>query len=452
MAAMRRVYRWIPFVLLLAACGDDGNPTASPEDGGVSCASNLECDDGLFCNGAETCDPADPAASPLGCVAGEAPPCAGACDETADTCPGGCTDPDMDRDGVDSVACGGDDCDDADPNRFPGNAEVCDEAGHDEDCDPTTLGFDLDGDGFVSTRCCNVTDAGMVCGEDCDDLSRGAYPGATDACNGADDDCDGAVDEEATLTFYRDADGDGFGLADGPDVGESDRPIQACERPDGYAVIPGDCDDSSEITHPGGTERCAPLGLDEDCDGAVDEFGEGATSPAVDLITYYRDRDRDGWGKVDDVRVSCAPPAGSWSIFPGDCRDDLAQVNPDGDYARLPACPDYLETGDTVVPVRAERCGGTWVCVESDAGCARPVPGASFEAWWDMNCDGEVRSPPSGCIDESDGTCGFSFGGPMLQSENACGTGSGTYAGTTACTRIGEECVENGTLGALACR
>lgn len=34
----------------------------------------------------------------------------------------------------------GDDCDDDDPDRYPGNFEICDDDDHDEDCDPTTFG------------------------------------------------------------------------------------------------------------------------------------------------------------------------------------------------------------------------------------------------------------------------------------------------------------------------
>ncbi len=48
----------------------------------------------------------------------------------------------------------GQDCDDKDRNRYPGNTEVCDSRGHDEDCDPRTVGSkDLDKDGYVSSEC-----------------------------------------------------------------------------------------------------------------------------------------------------------------------------------------------------------------------------------------------------------------------------------------------------------
>jgi len=61
-----------------------------------------------------------------------------------------------DGDGRDSIACGGDDCDDNDRNRYPGNAEVCDAEDHDEDCDATTFGNrDVDGDGHIDALCGN---------------------------------------------------------------------------------------------------------------------------------------------------------------------------------------------------------------------------------------------------------------------------------------------------------
>ncbi|NJL27584.1 MAG: M20/M25/M40 family metallo-hydrolase [Thermoanaerobaculia bacterium] len=49
---------------------------------GSSCSVNGDCDDGLFCNGAETCDPV------FGCQAGSNPCGSGTCDEANDTCVG----------------------------------------------------------------------------------------------------------------------------------------------------------------------------------------------------------------------------------------------------------------------------------------------------------------------------------------------------------------------------
>jgi len=438
-------------LVLLLGCGDDVAPGT---DGGTECSRSADCDDGLFCNGSESCDPDDPGSNAEGCVPGEVPPCVERCDEVGDECVGGCSDGDADRDGADSIACGGNDCDDADPNRFPGNTEVCDSEGNDEDCDPTTLGFDLDGDGFVGDRCCNDADGELTCGMDCDDLSRGSFPGATDSCNGTDDDCDGAVDEEATLTFYFDGDGDGFGLADDPELADALRPIQACERPDGYALVPGDCNDDNPFAQPGGTERCAPLGDDEDCDGEIDEFGDGAASPAVDLVTYYRDDDFDGWGKVDDVRVSCAPPAlGNWSLFPGDCRDDLAVVNPDASYAREPACPADRMVEDTVEFVMAAYCGGSWACVTESGGCSSPLTEPRFLPVWDLDCDGEVRAQDGACIDGSAAACDVLFltGSPI--DPDQCGQGTGYYANSTDCFWNGSACIPNGDgPGTAACR
>ncbi len=191
-------------LLGLLACG---SPPDEPQpDGGTSgmdgstaaqCERNSECEDSLFCT-TWRCVPGAAGADPRGCIE-VGPPCAlgEACVEelsrcVADTC-GAVTD--ADGDGHDSAACGGDDCDDDDPNRYPGNPEVCDDAGHDEDCVPTTLAGDADGDadgdGEIDRGCCN----GATCGADCDDADRALHPGARELCNGRDDDCDGVLDE-----------------------------------------------------------------------------------------------------------------------------------------------------------------------------------------------------------------------------------------------------------------
>ena len=80
-----------------------------------------------------------------------------ACSEINDTCQVACAfSADADGDGHDALVCGGDDCDDNNPEVFPGNNEICDRDNIDEDCDATTFAGpsdDRDGDGYVSAAC-----------------------------------------------------------------------------------------------------------------------------------------------------------------------------------------------------------------------------------------------------------------------------------------------------------
>jgi len=112
---------------------------------------------------------------------------------------------DADGDGSHSLARGGDDCDDADPDRFPGNVEVADYDNHDEDCDYTTFGKrDTDGDGYFDAAACNIDDQGVKhCGTDCDDMRASVHPGQVDILNGRDENCDGVRDEDQTAAQLR---------------------------------------------------------------------------------------------------------------------------------------------------------------------------------------------------------------------------------------------------------
>jgi hypothetical protein len=63
------------------------------------------------------------------------------------------------------------------------------------------------------------------------------------------------------LTWYRDADGDGFGT--------SATTQSACSQPSGFVAASGDCDDADPAMFPGNPEVCD--GKDNDCAGGVDD-------------------------------------------------------------------------------------------------------------------------------------------------------------------------------------
>ncbi|RLB52499.1 MAG: hypothetical protein DRJ42_14735 [Deltaproteobacteria bacterium] len=315
----------------LHGCGDDGSmvedaggDTAVRADTAPACAEDLDCDDGLFCNGTETCDGGS-------CAAGAIPDCADEiactedlCDEASDSCANGA--PDADGDGVRDIACLdadgtplGQDCDDADASRFPGNREVCDDGTHDEDCDPETFGgVDRDGDGYLDARCCNDDLAGgMNCGDDCNDVRVNVNLAATEACDGVDNDCNGMIDEGVLVDGFVDADRDGFG--------DPTMPLTQCPGASGFVPEggPTDCDDTDVARNPGQVEICDSV--DNDCNGLVDDDARP--------VTWYLDVDGDSFGsEASGTTVSCEPPAaipaGSYSLLDTDCNDAVAAINP----------------------------------------------------------------------------------------------------------------------------
>ena len=156
-----------------------------------------------------------------------------------------CTTPDVDGDGHSAIVCGGDDCDDTNPARYPSAVEICDAADLDEDCNYDTPGFrDMDGDGFNDDACRNISPSGFIVGgDDCDDSNASVHRIAGEICNGIDDNCDGAIDDGLTREFYLDADGDGFGSQS---VG-----LLCPQSGADYASRSGDCNDANESIFPG---------------------------------------------------------------------------------------------------------------------------------------------------------------------------------------------------------
>ena len=287
----------------------------------------------------------------------------------------------------DPSVVGGQDCDDTNANSSPAATELCD--GIDNDCDFNLMAEeqDLDGDGFIE---CSIDSGGWQGGsilgdQDCNGSDATAYPGANELCDGQDNNCDSILpfdetdddsdnfvecvidangwdgdstvtggedcdDTDATLypglTFYADADGDGFGDANSSNDCE---PLNATDVTDST-----DCDDNSALSYVGAAEICD--GLDNDCDFSVpadeaDDDSDGYVECAVHedgwsgsgnisggedcddtdatknpSIIWYADSDGDGFGEANSSNA--CEPLNSTDVLDGsDCDDTDSTIN-----------------------------------------------------------------------------------------------------------------------------
>ena len=341
---------------------------------------------------------------------------------------------DADGDGFDSVEVGGDDCNDDDASIHPEADEVCDEI--DNDCDdlvdaldPELTGgevgyLDNDDDGFgTGTDSVMVCDAGILAaiGGDCDDENPAVHPDATEVCNDIDDNCDGIIDELLRVTLYPDLDGDGWG-ADG-------EAFEGCTGTDATVGAAGDCDDDDPEVNPDAIEVCN--GIDDNCDGVVDEDL---------LVTVWADEDGDGYGDDSDVYMGCDGEDGA-AMEGGDCNDLDPDVNP-GEFE---VCGDGIDN---------DCDGGAGVCAWIDD---TPVDLAEFSVFGDDTDDAIGSSLAGGDltgdgvqdlligasnVNVSDGRTGavFIVSGPLIESASSLSsTASVTISGTETGGLTGDE-------------
>ena len=323
-----------------STCGqdcDDDDPTVFPDNAELCDGLDNDCDelidedfendgDGYYDGNAEGCDEVYDADN-LDCDDADPEIYPGAdeeCDGEDNDCDG-VADEDFDVDGDGWTTCGGD-CLDGDAAINPDATEVCDNL--DNNCDGTVDdGFDADGDGWTT------------CGGDCDDGDASIYVGAPELCDGLDNDCDSFIDEDFDL--------DGDGVVYGPN-GECDSFLAPDDQ---------DCDDSDPNHYPGAPELCD--GLDNDCDGEVDEG-------AMD------DDDGDGFSECD-----------------GDCDDGDANIGP----GATELCDGIDNNCDGTVDEGYDLDGDGWTecggdCDDTDATvypAATELPDGQ-----DNDCDGAV--------------------------------------------------------------
>ncbi len=312
------------------ACTDDGNVCTDNEcDGAGSCVAydNTDpCDDGLFCNGADTCSGGScsvHAGDP--CVGG--PECADNCNETADNCfdPAGtpCTD--------DGNVCTDDECDGAGTCGVP-NTAPCDDGLFCNGADTCSGGSCLvhAGDPCEPDETCDeVNDVciPMVCdndgtceqGEDCNNCPNDCISGTGGAvcgnglceagdgedCNNCPEDCSGL---QTGKPDYRFCCGATEGCGD-PRCNESG---WACTTtPQGVAYCCGDevCEGAEDYTN---CYDCPePYCGDGSCDPGEDQCNCSAdcgTPPLTETnCTDGIDNDCDGLTDMEDPDCECTP-------------------------------------------------------------------------------------------------------------------------------------------------
>jgi len=248
------------------------------------------------------------------------------------------------------------DCDDDDETVYEGANEIPYD-GIDQDCDGLDT-TDLDGDGY---------DGEAVGGDDCDDTNSLIYPDAPESSNGLDDDCDDLIDEGTDVV---DDDGDGYSEAEG-DCDDQDDSISPDAEEIPYDFIDNDCDgydlrdvdgdfhdaesvggrdcNDNDPTIYTGAEEIPYDEIDQDCDDEdlEDVDGDGFLAEIVGG-TDCDDTEADVWPgnteEEDGLDNDCNGIVDEGTDAYDDDGDGVSENDGDCDDADITVSPNVVET------------------------------------------------------------------------------------------------------------
>ena len=343
-----------------------GGSQAGGQGGGGTCGTDFDCNDDEFC--------------------------------TTDRCvQGSCENKPRDEDGdgfVDEL-CGGDDCNDLNPNANPSLGEQCSDAA-DNDCNGVADCFD--------PVCSNDPNCGCV-----------PDPGGEICDNGQDDDCDTTVDcndadcsntpicgclpnETGLCADGLDQDCDGLFDCDDPDCAND----QVCDCQASTELCGNnsdeDCDDLVDCADPdcAGSPNCncIPPGTpevctdaqDNDCDGQVDcADPDCANSPACKQCTV--EVCDDGIDNDCDNLIDCADDA---CAFAPNCAPTQELCNNSKD-----------DDNDTLIDCADPDCANNPLCLLKQENCLSPKL---------INASGAFTGDTTGNVGNHQGQCGGGAG------------------------------------------
>jgi len=204
---------------------------------------------------------------------------------------------------------------------------------------------------------------GCAWGPDCDESNPAVHPGAVELCNGIDDNCDGGADLEWPELAT---------TCDGLDLDQCSKGFWSCAA-DGGVTCEENGTNESEVCN----------GVDDDCDGQIDEdladitCGSGLCAMTIN-------------GCVNGRLVSCAPKAPP-EAYEVSCSDQLDNDCDGVADKKDQDCLRCADADDDAYAAVGADCPSGDDCVDGDPnihpGAIEVVDGI------DNNCDGNTDEP-----------------------------------------------------------